>query len=84
MRHIIRLMSFTFKQLYFGMFELFVMSGQIKKILTGQVYKRISGQLKENMQMEIDEALKDLDRAYSSKLKDKDLYAQDIVKECIK
>lgn len=31
------------------MFELFVMSGQIKKILTGQVYKRISGQLKENM-----------------------------------
>lgn len=43
-------MSFSFKQLYFGMFELFVMSGQIKKILTGQVYKRISGQLKENMQ----------------------------------
>ncbi|WP_369027602.1 hypothetical protein [Acinetobacter baumannii] len=42
-------MSFSFKQLYFGMFELFVMSGQIKKILTGQVYKRISGQLKENM-----------------------------------
>ncbi|EKF44917.1 hypothetical protein W9I_02281, partial [Acinetobacter nosocomialis Ab22222] len=31
------------------MFELFVMPGQIKKILTGQVYKRISGQLKENM-----------------------------------
>ncbi|WP_334379143.1 hypothetical protein [Acinetobacter nosocomialis] len=43
-------MSFTVKQLYFGMFDLFVMSGQIKKILTGQVYKRISGQLKENMQ----------------------------------
>lgn len=43
-------MSFSFKQLYFGMFELFVMPGQIKKILTGQVYKRISGQLKENMQ----------------------------------
>ncbi|MFK6231827.1 hypothetical protein Q4108_14265 [Acinetobacter baumannii] len=42
-------MSFSFKQLYFGMFELFVMPGQIKKILTGQVYKRISGQLKENM-----------------------------------
>lgn len=35
-------------------------------------------------QMEIDEALKDLDRAYSSKFKDKDLYAQDIVKECTK
>ncbi len=33
-----------------SLFELFVMSGQIKKILTGQVYKRISGQLKENMQ----------------------------------
>lgn len=31
------------------MFDLFVMSGQIKKILAGQVYKRISGQLKENM-----------------------------------
>ncbi len=42
-------MSFTFKQLYFGMFNLFVMSGQFKKILAGQVYKRISGQLKENM-----------------------------------
>lgn len=49
MRHIIRLMSFTFKQLYFGMFDLFVMSGQFKKILAGQIYKRISGQLKENM-----------------------------------
>ena len=34
--------------------------------------------------MKIDEALKDLDRAYSSKFKDKDLYAQYIVKECIK
>lgn len=43
-------MSFTFKQLYFGMFDLFVMSGQFKKILAGQIYKRISGQLKENMQ----------------------------------
>ena len=39
---------------------------------------------KGSSQMEIDEALKDLDRAYSSKFKDKDLYAQDIVKECIK
>ena len=43
-------MSFTFKQLHFGMFDLFVISGQIKKILAGQVCKRISGQLKENMQ----------------------------------
>lgn len=50
-------MSFSFKQLYFGMFELFVMSGQIKKILTGQVYKRISGQLKENMQQKQNEYL---------------------------
>lgn len=45
-------MSFTFKQLHFGMFDLFVISGQIKKILAGQVCKRISGQLKENMQFQ--------------------------------
>ncbi len=46
-------MSFTFKQLHFGMFDLFVISGQIKKILAGQVCKRISGQLKENMQIRL-------------------------------
>lgn len=37
MEHIIELMSCNFKHHYFDMFDLMVMSDQIKKILVGQV-----------------------------------------------
>lgn len=39
MEHIIGQMSFTYKQYHFDMFDLVVMTGQIKKILAGQVFK---------------------------------------------
>ena len=39
---------------------------------------------KNSSKAEIEEGLRDIDRAYNSNFKDKGLYAQDVVAKCVK
>lgn len=60
-----------------------IMDARLKGVKKDYLRKDILAS-KESSKAEVDDALKDIDRAYSSNLKDKDLYAQDIVSKCIK
>ena len=58
------------------------MDAKLKGVLKDALKADIQSE-KNASKAEIEEGLKDVDRAYSSNFKDKGLYAQDVVARCV-
>lgn len=59
-----------------------IMDARLKGVLKDALKADIQSEKKAS-KAEVEEGLKDVDRAYSSNFKDKDLYARDVVARCV-